>query len=467
MDYKEKYHKYKVKYLELLGNQIGSGNSFKINSSFSFFSNRIKEHSGKIIPRLITWLDKIKTDLDPIKKFIEIMDEIKKDSNGLSVNWFNLSKNLEEIKNLWGLRECIVAISFQTASRIVELNEGKTIKIGKNKNRIINVKNALINILGSNSLLSDIDISIESIYSSTWISIIEDLWESTNWFNHSKWRVDLYGDFTMIGEYYIDTKYFDKEILKKLLELAVVSFFRHSKSLQFDLKLLDHLVNWATLEQGLLIDKNEIISKSKLKVLEIKKESREKYYFELKQAENFQIEIKKFIESKTLNKLEMNNLLGKVMIHLGEANLYREENYILPSTVIHIVKIEQGKNSSSGSCIPLLSKIARCSLNSFMYILSAIEQLGYLQQNLTDGKVICSLPASKYFGRLLKAIHQSLNEIEILHNIISKDNELTKLLLIANNFEKEKKEKASRGNSNIFCDNPLDLYKLTLALFKK
>jgi hypothetical protein len=467
MDYKKKYHKYKLKYLELLGNQIGSGNSFQINSSFNFFSNRIKEHSAKIIPRLTNWLDKIKTDLDPIKKFIEIMEEINKECNGASVSWFNLSKNLEEIKNLWGLRECIVSISFQTASRIVELNEGKTIKIGKNKNRIINVKNAVINILGSNSLLSDIDISIESVHSSTWISIIEDLWELTNWFNHSKWRVDLYGDFTMIGEYYIDTKYFDKEILKKLLELSIVSFFRHSKSIQFDLKLLDHLINWAILEQGLLIDKNAIITKSKLKIVEIKKESREKYYLELKQAENFQIEIKKFIENKTLNKIELNNLLGKVIIHLGEANLYREENYILPSTVIHIVKIEQAKNSNHGSCIPLLSKIAKCSLNSFIYILSGIEQLGYLQQNLAEGNVLCSLPASKYFGRLLRAINQSLNGIEILHNIISKDNELNKLLLIAENFEKEKKEKANLGNSNIFCEVPVDLYKLTLDLFKK
>lgn len=467
MDYKKKYHKYKLKYLELLGNQIGSGNSFQINSSFDFFSNRIKEHYSKIIPRLNIWLNKIKTDLHPIKNFIEIMNEINEECNGFTVNWFKLSKNLEEIKYLWAIRECIVSISFQTASRIVELNEGKTIKIGKNKNRIINVNNAIINILGSNSLLSDIDVSIESIYSSTWISIIEDLWESTNWFNHSKWRVDLYGDFTMIGEYYIDTKYFNKDILINLLELSLVSFFRHSKALQFDLKLLDHLVNWATLEQGLLIDKNELIKKSKIKVNHIKDATRETYYLELRQAEVFQVQIKKIIESKTLNKIELNNLLGKVMIHLGEANLYREENYILPSTVIHIVKIEQGKNNSSGPCIPLLSKIAKCSLNSFIYILSAIEQLGYLQQNLAEEKAICSLPGSKYFGRLLRAINQSLNGIEILHNIINKDNNLNKLLLIADNFEKEKKEKASRGNSNIFCDVPVDLYKLTLDLFKK
>jgi hypothetical protein len=44
---------------------------------------------------------------------------------------------------------------------------------------------------------------------------------------------------------------------------------------------------------------------------------------------------------------------------------------------------------------------------------------------------------------------------------------LNNLLKIADILEKEKKEKSSSGNSNISCNKPIDLYKISLALFKK
>jgi len=468
--YQEKYLKYKHKYLELK-DLIGGASPFKLNDTLTFINNRLKDHDIKLldINKLLSeWVNKCRIASDPINQYLKIMNEIKELSGGGNIDWANLPNDLDQLKNLWGLRECIVSITFETASRIFTLNNRKKIQIAKKLpvRKIKNNKIAKANILGSTTLLSDIDITIESKNASTWIAIMEDLWVATKWFNHSKWNVDLYGDFTMIGEYYMDTRYFTKEILIEILKLAVISFFKHEHSDTFNIDLLKKLIKWCILNQGLLIDTDEIISFAKETASKIKLETRETYYKELKQSEILQENIATIIKKEKLNKNEINLMLGNLVIHLGKANLYREENYILPSTVIHVVKIEQDNNKNKYDCLPLLIKAANCSLSPFTYFLSAIEQLGYMLFNLHESGLKCSMSSGKYFGRLVRALDKALFDVNNISEIIKHNPKFKYLLDLANKLAIIKKERGDKGNLQKDCPENPDLYKLIFDLFK-
>jgi len=150
------------------------------------------------------------------------------------------------------------------------------------------------------------------------------------------------------------------------------------------------------------------------------------------------------------------------MISLGEANLYREENYILPSTVIHVVRCEQAKENGD-SCIPIILKSACCSLSSFVYILSGIEQLGYLLHNLDQDKVTCNIPAGKYFGRLVRSINKA--SISTSTKLVEEKQSIKDLLKLSDSLSKVKKERGDKGNTDKSCPNSPNLYKLILELF--
>jgi hypothetical protein len=469
MNYYEKYLKYKMKYMILKG----SGSPpFEFNNTLDFFKKRLSDHHLDLDLKLETLLNEIKKTNDPIITYNNIMDQIKS-KVGFNINWDKLPTNQNELIKLWSYREYIVSITFETTHRIFSLNKGKSIKIfkelrnissdnSKNSENSDNSDNASAAILGSTTLLSDIDITVISNNASLWIAIIEDLWEQTNWFDHSLWKVDLYGDFTMIGEYYIDTRFFNKDIMIQLLELAVVSYFKHDNSNKFNNELLNKLINWCINNNGLLTSTDDIITIAKNKALTLKSASRELYYEKLSNSEKLQHEIKSNLKSTKLDKNQINNLLGQVMISLGEANLYREENYILPSTVIHIVRCEQAKESGD-SCAPIILKSACCSLGSFVYILSAVEQLGYLLHNLEHDKVICNLPAGKYFGRLIRAINKA--SISQFTKMVEEKQSIKDLLKLSDNLMIIKKERGDKGDADKTCPNSPDLYKLISDLF--
>jgi hypothetical protein len=458
MEYYEKYIKYKTKYLILKGG--GGSPSFQLNNTLEFFKKRLSDHTQQLDLKLETLLDEIKKTTNPIKTYNEIMSQIKS-KVGTNVNWNKLPTNQNELIKLWSYREFIVSITFETTFKIFSLNKGKSIKIFKELRNIIG-DNATISILGSTTLLSDIDVTVQTSNSSLWIAVMEDLWEQTNWFNHSLWKVDLYGDFTMIGEYYIDTRFFSKDIMIKLLELSVISYFRHDNSNKFNNEILYKLINWCINYNGLLTTIDEIIKLAKNKVITLKKAPRELYYKKLSKSEELQKKIKSNLQSSKIDKFQINNLLGQVMISLGEANLYREENYILPSTVIHVVRCEQAKENGD-SCIPIILKSACCSLSSFVYILSGIEQLGYLLHNLYQDDVICNIPAGKYFGRLVRSINKA--SISTSTKLVEEKQSIKNLLKLSDSLSNIKKERGDKGNTDKSCPNSPNLFKLILELF--
>jgi hypothetical protein len=457
IDYYKKYIKYKMKYLDLKG---GGSQPLNFNNTLKFFEKRLSDHPIDLDLKLEILLDEIKKSSNPIITYNNIMSQIKS-KVGTKINWAKLPTNQNELIKLWSYREYIVSITFETTHRIFTLNKGKSIKIYKELRNIIG-DNATFAILGSTTLLSDIDVTIQTSNSSLWIAVMEDLWEQTNWFNHSLWKVDLYGDFTMIGEYYIDTRFFNKDIMIKLLELSVVSYFRHDNSSKFNNEILNKLISWCINNNGLLTTTDDIVIAARNKALTIKTASRELYYDRLSKSEKIQEEIKSNLSSSKLDKYQINNLLGQVIISLGEANLYREENYILPSTVIHVVRCEQAKETGD-SCIPIILKSACCSLGSFVYILSGIEQLGYLLYNLDHDKVICNLAAGKYFGRLVRSLNKA--SISSSTKMVEENQLMKNLLKLSDNLAIVKKERGDKGNADKSCPNSPNLYKLILELF--
>jgi hypothetical protein len=443
MDYYQKYFKYKMKYISLKG---GGAPPIELNNTLDFFTKRLNDHVINLNFKLNDFINEIKNTQEPINTYNNIMGQIKRKIEEPSSN---------DIIKRWACREYITSVTFETAHRIFTLYNGTNLKICK-ETRNISGDTAYFSILGSTTLLSDIDVTVQAPNASLWIAVIEDLWEQTNWFDHSVWQVDLYGDFTMIGEYYIDTRFFSKYIMIILLKLAVVSYFKHDNSHNFNNEILNKLINWCIINAGLLITLEEVITFGKNKAATLKTTSREIYYQKLGESEELQKQIRDSLYSTKLDKHKTNDLLGKVMISLSEANLYREENYILPSTVIHVVKCEQARETGN-SCAPIILKSACCSLSSFVYTLSAIEQLGYLLHNLEKDKSICNLSAGKYFGRLVRAFTKtSLGSSEKMKNLLDLANILSIL----------KKDRGDTGNSNKTCpDESTDLYKLILELF--
>jgi len=442
MDYYQKYFKYKLRYISLKG---GSAPPIELNNTLDFFTKRLNDHDINF--KLNDFINEIKNTQEPINTYNNIMGQIKRKIEEPSSNI---------ITKRWACREYITSVTFETAHRIFTLYHDRNLKICK-ETRNITGDTAYFSILGSTTLLSDIDVTIQAPNASLWIAVIEDLWEQTNWFNHSVWQIDLYGDFTMIGEYYIDTRFFSKDIMIILLKLAVVSYFKHDNSHNFNNEILNKLINWCIINAGLLITLEEVITFGKDKASTLKTTSREIYYQKLGESEELQKKIRDSLYSTKLDKHKTNDLLGNVMISLSEANLYREENYILPSTVIHVVKCEQARETGN-SCAPIILKSACCSLSSFVYTLSAIEQLGYLLHNLEKDKSICNLSAGKYFGRLVRAFTKT--------SLGSSSEKMKKILDLANILAILKKDRGDTGNSNKSCpDDSTDLYKLILELF--
>ncbi len=486
----------------------GNNNSFRINDSQKFFIERLNTYTYvdfdpvSLLKNLTSKVKMIKIDdIDLVlEEFTNITNEIydvilnlqKKYPDVIELNdidWHHLPSNPEIIKILWALRDVFVSICFEFSAKIHELFLGTTIRIGKNKERIIpkELIFPFTSILGSTTLISDIDVTIEGT-ASIWIAIIEDLWDFS-WFDNEKWTVDLYGDFTMIGRYYIDFKFIEKSTKIELLVLAVASYFKHEftkkylttndKELAHNIELkftvLEKLIKYIIDREGLLITKDEIMEKGKTMILENlilidKTAQRNNYYELLKNAEKLEAYLTEVFKDPNIDRTDVNNQLGQVMIKLGKANLFREENYILPSTVIHVVKTEQAKLSSNDFCTPILISSANCALNTFTYLLSAIEQLGYLQENLHHGSgkyEFCTLKAAKYFGRFVRAIKKGLFDIIDLSDIYVPNSTFNNLVILSEKLDAEKKRRGTAGDTDPMCENREDLYNLLRKLFSK
>jgi hypothetical protein len=143
---------------------------------------------------------------------------------------------------------------------------------------------------------------------------------------------------------------------------------------------------------------------------------RDRFYKQLATVEANSLLVSEYVKQTNKGVTESNNaLMESNGISVGElafetfqsltiANMHRAESYILPSTAIHVVEMEQKRVSGSGGLPKAwFASNARIGIDKFGYILSAIEQLGYLTHYHPDGTA-CNKKGIKYFGRYVRAL---------------------------------------------------------------
>jgi len=158
-------------------------------------------------------------------------------------------------------------------------------------------------------------------------------------------------------------------------------------------------------------------------------ESREEYYRLIHVAETTLIQVRRYIQQLTdqhsLRQSRVEPLPKKLILSMykaaAHALIYRAEGYVCPSTIMHVVRTlqehpEQAKRKNpwpSSSCLfPTL--IAHCGIGPCGYILSMLEQQGYLlrfqleychrEQNYDPEK--CRKKREKYKFRFLDALQR-------------------------------------------------------------
>jgi len=398
---------------------------------------------------------------DKMDEFNTIIIRILLINNIQKINWFNLEiKDVNMVNLLYIIREFIVHITILVACKYTDLyaisNNKTEIKIREEPIETLKLlkegEYLKINISGSKELLSDIDVNINANGNTTfYIKFLEDLLKKHIWFDHALWRVDFFGDTTYVEidniKYYIDTRYYDENTKKELFKYAIVSMFKHTMNDKY-LNYIDVIKNFLY-KLGLLIDidektvndifKNAIDIMSSLSKLDIKTKDNnycKKLLILDKLINTINRKILK-IKNKTLsdrffnsfsvlprNNQSIEQLFNEFVITTAEANIYRDENYILLGTVLHVVRCLQtadvDKNIKYECQDKLITLNPCCTLDNFNLILSAIEQLGYILHNLFfEDEIIfkeCNLVANKYFIRFIDALtkyeYNNINNIQ-------------------------------------------------------
>jgi hypothetical protein len=479
--------------------------SFDINVLMNILDNKLNN-----IESIIFLYDDIMDYLLAIKDIIYLNKK---------VDWFNFEADLDIIKQLYVIREFIVHITIIIEYKINDMlaKDKRTEIVIRDKPikslRLLNDGEYFeINISGSKELLSDIDININANGNTTFhITILEKLVDKHEWFDHTLWRVDFFGDTTYVKiyddmkkeyiYYYIDTRYYDKNTKEQLFMYAIVSMLKHSSEylkyedtikffihklallIDIDTNIVDDLFEKATIIKSELstYDTETKDNKYREKLLILDKMINTMYYKIVTSQNKSMFNI---ILGKVGNyKLPIESLFNKFVLSTAEANIYRDENYILLGTVLHVVSCMQiGNNKCEKyecqdkfiTCNPC------CTLDNFNLILSAMEQLGYIlykllyDDEISDNKFYkCTTVANKYFIRFIEALNKyeyntnnintvqkSINFKKMIANFIDLDDKTSIL--------KKLKDKRSRdGNPELICEPVLDILCNITVIFRK
>jgi hypothetical protein len=270
-------------------------------------------------------------------------------------------------------------------------------------------------------LNSDIDVSIQGHYSTVIISILEDIFELlTNKYHIPLLSMDIqyYSDFRILTKLFVNVSLFSLKQRYEMLKYAYISYFR-----SLHLVKPNYTVSPLARRLGLIYLKRTGGGISLKRVLEDAFDEwhrsapngaldREKFYDENEKTEFEALMLEQHINDKgVINAIEQTSFVGTlandIFFSLARGHIHRPESYILPSTAVHIVEIEQVLDNK----IPAQTKItpkwftdnAGIGVDYFSYIASAIEQLGYLEY-YHQGKEHCNKKGVKYFGRMVRGL---------------------------------------------------------------
>lgn len=252
-------------------------------------------------------------------------------------------------------------------------------------------------LFGSVKPTSDIDVSVDGPLASYLIAVLEDLWLSSTGAPCSRWDIEFYGDFSMVldekkNPVFLNSREFNSAA-SQILPYVGASILRNAETLEFpelDAFIAAHpevpaLTNspWKQEAYAMIKDIGAMTYN----------QQREQYYKYLGEAEKIRISVPILSQEVSL----------KVFLAMCKANLFRSENYILPSTVIHIVRDIQAKapqpNRNDPRCSLYHAKLSTCAVGRFAYLASAMEQLGYMKRFSYDSDKV-----KKYGDRLEAAM---------------------------------------------------------------
>uniref|UniRef100_A0A6C0HAI2 Uncharacterized protein n=1 Tax=viral metagenome TaxID=1070528 RepID=A0A6C0HAI2_9ZZZZ len=150
--------------------------------------------------------------------------------------------------------------------------------------------------------------------------------------------------------------------------------------------------------------------------------TRIKYYNIVEKAENILSKNIIIFNGSTLNaNKDTKKIRKELMKAIALALNYRAESHVSPSTIMHVVRVIQGKERLEGQICDAMSypkPKAQCSLGRIGYIISMIENLGFLMRfRLTycysrDKKDKCDSKINKYLPRFISGL-LGLNSIQI------------------------------------------------------
>jgi hypothetical protein len=380
--------------------------------------------------------DEICTHLADIAK--ERMIPLEACSRDKPYQWVNYieKQSLTLQKEIWKYREYVYACSVLFISSLIQknINAGAdNIVILTSTPRFIpsgfNINEHKFTIVGSAKLMSDIDITIQGPQSSLIISLLEDLYEYMSYTVNIPircWDVEFYGDFKILQSVFVNMSKFNKSDRLNILIHALISYFRSShKHVNEVNPILLFLVKYCQVNfiqsdrspesfiEGAYNKFKSDLPDGKL--------NREIFYRELKEVEFMSEIIKPDLKALNNGKIVSNNAaISKkeedslktfgfgLFYNIMRGNIHRPESYIVPSTAVHVVEFEQKKGSMFTDAMPetWFSSNARIGIDSFGYIISAIEQLGYLEHYHPES-IKCEKKGIKYFGRLIRALVQA------------------------------------------------------------
>jgi hypothetical protein len=260
-------------------------------------------------------------------------------------------------------------------------------------------------------------------YSTFLISILEDIFyrlTNQNGIPLRCWDIEFYGDYHVLDSLYINVAKFDTSARIKMLTFAYISYFRstHATTVsplarQLGVIFLERLSSPLSVDLVIaraLHEWNDTAKDGKL--------DRELFYKLSQKAEEIMTLLKPSLRTTRSKKVASNNRRTfsqdnhPYAVELFElfslSNVHRAESYVVPSTAVHIVDLEQKSEVLDTDDIPTswISSNVRVGVDAFAYIVSAIEQIGYLNYYHPSG-TSCNKKGIKYWGRLVRALKQA------------------------------------------------------------
>jgi hypothetical protein len=274
----------------------------------------------------------------------------------------------------------------------------------------LNTHKNTFTVIGSQFLTSDIDVTVQGPYSAVLISILEDIFELlTNKYDLPMLSMDIqfYGDFRILSKLYVNTALFSVEQRYAMLKYAYISYFRSLNQVKKDYTLtplarrLGYIYLVKMKGQRTLKSILEEAYAEWTQVAPYGHLDRELFYKELQKAETESL----VLAEGAKDAKDDGYLADDLFFTLARGNIHRKDSYILPSTSVHIVELEQVQDDT-GSCAiekRWFTTHACIGLDEFAYMASAIEQCGYLE-HYHPGSVQCNKKGVKYFGRMVRAL---------------------------------------------------------------